>query len=155
MADIFKGWLKPDFIREIKRLENVIDELKSEKDNVQKLKNERGAGRKPKLTRELHTDIVNRINGGENYRYIAKRLKISVGLVGKAKNMNDDEIEKLSYEFEPVHIVFEKQINIDDYAEKCAWCGTPNYEAIGDWEWFACTECEFINYQQTDGESEE
>jgi len=150
MKEKYHGWLKPDFINEIERLNKIINELQKK---TQKPKNERGAGRKSKLTRELHTDIMNHIKHGEDsYRAIAKALKISVGLVGKAKNMTDNEIEKLPCEYEPLEIVYEEQINIDDYAEKCARCGTIHYEIIGNWEWYACTECDFKNYNLPDEE---
>jgi DNA invertase Pin-like site-specific DNA recombinase len=85
MADRFKGWLKPDFVREINRLEKLI-----------KQRNPRGAGRKPKLTRELQSEIVYMSRSGIGYREIAKKCGISLGLVCKACNMTPAEIEKLT-----------------------------------------------------------
>lgn len=121
MEDRYKGWMKHDFVDEVIKLKGMLDEqeieletLRAEREYVQKLKdelqeklseehwkpkkNERGAGRKPMLTRELYADIMRQKDAGNSYRQIAKSLGVSVGLVGKACNMSGVAVEQLKHE---------------------------------------------------------
>jgi len=86
----------------IKEQEQELITLRNEKEHVQQLKNEfneklseeywkpakneRGAGRKPKLTKELHSEIIRRKKSGETYRQIANAVGLSLGTVNKACN---------------------------------------------------------------------
>ena len=60
------------------------EELKSDK--VQKIKNERGAGRKSRFKDEDIEIIKNLRNEGKSYKAIAEEMNCSVGLVHKLIN---------------------------------------------------------------------
>jgi DNA invertase Pin-like site-specific DNA recombinase len=68
------------------RLEKNVQKLNDELKAMENKRNERGAGRKPKITAELCEDIRKRRKAGEKYRAIAENLNLSVGLVHKAFN---------------------------------------------------------------------
>lgn len=67
------------------KLNEEIKELKSS-DKVQKIKNERGAGRKEKFTVEEVKIIKDYRAEGKSYKAIAEIMKCSVGLVHKLIN---------------------------------------------------------------------
>jgi len=119
MTGVNGTWLKSELLQEAIRLEKMvqrqaseIESLRAELELAQKInnerqvrpRNERGAGRKPRLTREMYGDIMCRRNGGDSYRQIAKSLGVSVGLVGKACNMSETEVDQLGHETPPVQI---------------------------------------------------
>lgn len=68
---------------EIKRLENELAYYQN-KNDVQILNNERGAGRKTKLTPFVLKTINQYRARGKSQREIAELLDVSVGLVNKA-----------------------------------------------------------------------
>lgn len=83
---------RDEFIKElelanlkIKELEDKIRELEAEK-SVQKIKNERNAGRKRKFTSEEVGKIQMMKLQGKSYRAVAKEMNCSVGLVHKLLN---------------------------------------------------------------------
>jgi uncharacterized coiled-coil protein SlyX len=91
----------------INSLESLINDLRLNESVVQKLndeynqrrvpiKNERGAGRKPKLTKELIHEVKCLRGDGLTQRAIADKLSISVGLVNKACNTLGLNGKKLS-----------------------------------------------------------
>lgn len=68
--------------------QKLRNELKSLKENNHKLNNERkhnerGAGRKPKLTKQQQQEVINKYNQGVSMGNIAKEFNISKGLVHK------------------------------------------------------------------------
>lgn len=68
----------------IQKLLKENEELKSDK--VQKIKNERGAGRKSRFKDEDIEIIKNLRNEGKSYKAIAEEMNCSVGLVHKLIN---------------------------------------------------------------------
>lgn len=70
----------------IEELEAELQELKAQPNYVQKIKNERGAGRKSKFGNEERGKITMLFLQGKSYRTIAKEMECSVGLVHKILN---------------------------------------------------------------------
>lgn len=102
MSKTYESWKKVDLINECHRLHKLIDEQIKELEQLKMYKamaaesywatpkNERGAGRKPKLTRELQDEIKRMRETGETLRQIAKSLGVSTGLVHKALKLPDN-----------------------------------------------------------------
>ena len=55
-AEMYEGWTRGQLMEELERLQGLVDKLGGE-GVVRKPKNERGAGRKPTLTRALVADV--------------------------------------------------------------------------------------------------
>jgi len=79
---------------QVERLKTENIQLKQELENyktmstvVHKIKNERGAGRKPKLNDELIAKVKSLKSEGLSYKAIAQELSISVGLAHKASQL--------------------------------------------------------------------
>lgn len=70
----------------IEELETEIQELKTQSSDVQKIKNERGAGRKSKFGNEEMATLTMLKLQGKSIRAIAKEMNCSVGLVHKLLN---------------------------------------------------------------------
>ena len=104
-AEIYKGWTKGQLVEELERLQEIVDRLGGE-DVVHKSKNERGAGRKPTITRELVADVKAMKAAGESFRTISRSLGMSLGLVHKAYHLTDGQV--LSHDIMPNQIsIFE------------------------------------------------
>jgi len=69
------------------QLKQELENCKQTATTVHKIKNERGAGRKPKLNDELIGKVKNLKNEGLSYKAIAQELSISVGLAHKASQL--------------------------------------------------------------------
>lgn len=70
----------------IQQLLKENEELKNNTNNVQKIKNERGAGRKERFTEEEKATLKMLRFQGKSYRTIAKELNCSVATVHKIIN---------------------------------------------------------------------
>lgn len=70
----------------IEELEEKLQELKAYQNNVQKIKNERGAGRKSKFGNEEMATMTMLKLQGKSIRAIAKEMNCSTGLVHKLLN---------------------------------------------------------------------
>ena len=104
-TDGYKGWTRAQLVEELERLQNLVDML-SGMDGVHKSINERGAGRKPTLTKELVADVKAMKASGETLRTISRSLDISLGLVHKACHL--ESVNELRYEHDPDQIsIFE------------------------------------------------
>lgn len=80
-----------------KKLNETIQELISEDNQVQKIKNERGAGRKTIISDELSNNVRKLRLDGETFQNISDKLKISVGLAHKInKSIDFEETKKLT-----------------------------------------------------------
>ena len=91
-AEMYRGWTKAQLLDELERLQELVDKLGHlSEDVVQKTKNERGAGRKPILTKALLADVKNMKAAGLSFREISKSLGISLGLVHKAYHLPDGQ----------------------------------------------------------------
>jgi hypothetical protein len=107
----YSKWTKEELTEEIEALHKLINKqrdeigkLRSEDEHVQKLKkeltekisdaywaprrNDRGAGRKSKINKELVTEVKEKKKSGMTFRAIAETLNISLGLAYKAYNSN-------------------------------------------------------------------
>ena len=69
------------------QLKQELEDCKQMAIAVHKIKNERGAGRKPKLNDELITKVKSLKSEGLSYKAIAQQLGISVGLAHKASQL--------------------------------------------------------------------
>ena len=69
------------------QLKQELESCKQMATTVHKLKNERGAGRKPKLNDELIAKVNNLRGEGLSHKAIAQQLSISVGLAHKASQL--------------------------------------------------------------------
>ena len=101
-AGMNKSGFISSFINEYESMKNELSKLRAEAVRVHQLndelneklssaywsqtKNERGAGRKPKLTDDLIAQIKALSNGKLTQREIANIFNISLGLVNKAVN---------------------------------------------------------------------
>lgn len=87
MARITKADLENQIVElkaEIERLQLEVQQLKSEQNLKQH--NERGAGRKPKFTREEIAKAQRLKLQGLSYKRVAEEMNCSVGLVHKLLN---------------------------------------------------------------------
>ena len=71
---------------EIQILKNELEEIKNKP--IQKIKNERNAGRKTMITPYLINNILAMSKAGNTQKDIAQRLGVSVGLVNKVLQAN-------------------------------------------------------------------
>jgi len=69
------------------QLKQELEDSKQTATVVHKIKNERGAGRKPKLNNELIAKVKSLKSEGLSYKAIAQQLGISVGLAHKASQL--------------------------------------------------------------------
>ena len=100
-TDNYEGWTRSQLVKELDRLQGLVDKFGGA-DGVHKSINERGAGRKPTLTKELLADVKAMRASGETLRSISRSLGISLGLVHKACHL--DDTSGLRSEYDPVQI---------------------------------------------------
>jgi hypothetical protein len=98
----FDGWTSEEFIAEIDRLQEMnYEQYKENKKyfnvidvgNVHKLNNEqnpRGAGRKPKITFDIISEVRKHRSEKVTYRDIALKMGLSLGLIHKASKVKHD-----------------------------------------------------------------
>ncbi|MCL2853934.1 MAG: hypothetical protein FWE20_13090 [Defluviitaleaceae bacterium] len=89
-AEMYKGWTRVQLLEELERLQELVRKLGGEA-VVHKSNNERGAGRKPTLTRALVADVKALKGTGVSFREISKSLGVSLGLAHKAYHLSDDQ----------------------------------------------------------------
>ena len=108
MPQPFDGWTKDDFISRIDEMQRMnyslykdnkrLDEAyKLNENDVPRPKNERGAGRKPRLTKQIYSHIIFYHKKGHSIRQIIhclenlQGIRLSVGLVHKAISLPSGE----------------------------------------------------------------
>lgn len=78
-------------------LENEVANLKKQIEKLKPKHNERGAGRKPKATKEEIQQIIELREKGKSYRKIAEKVGLSVGtvfnIIKNNREVEDDRME--------------------------------------------------------------
>ena len=94
-TDAFADWTREELISEIEKLYAEKENFQILKNEHQRkisegyqtpIKNERGAGRKPKITPGITETVRGYRAEGMTYREIAEKTGLSLGLVHKAAN---------------------------------------------------------------------